>query len=58
MEGAADLYIDRAVDIQVECRRWWFLLYEGLCVCVPEACDVRVTIAAILKEKVDLEIAG
>ena len=32
-------------------------LYEVL-VCVPEACDVRVTVAAILKEMLTLEIDG
>ena len=50
-------YIDRAVDIQVVHGRWWFLFYEGpvcVCVCVPEACDVRIVIAAILKKKLVL----
>ena len=27
----------------------------GLCVCVPEACDVRDTVAAILKEELTLK---
>ena len=54
MEVPQILYIDRAVDIQVVCGRWWFLFYEGP-VCVPEACDVRVTVAAILKEKLTLK---
>ena len=41
---------DRAVDVQVVHGRWWILFYEGLCVCVLEACDVRIVIAAILEE--------
>ena len=44
------LYIDTAVDIQVVRGRWWSPFYEEF-VCVPEARDVRVTVAAILKEK-------
>ena len=48
-------YIDRAVDIQVVQGRWWFLFYERLvCVCVPEACDIRIVIAAILEKKLVL----
>ena len=43
-------YIDRAVDIPVVFGRWWFHFYEEP-VCVPEACDVRVAVGAILKEK-------
>ena len=48
------LHIDRAVDIQVVHGKWWFLFSEGP-VCVPEACDVRVTVAVILKEKLTLK---
>ena len=47
-------YIDRAVDIQVVQGRWWFPFYEELHVCVPEACNVRIVIAAILKKKLAL----
>ena len=55
MEVPQILYIDRAVDVQVVCGRWSFLFYEGLCVCVAEACDVRVRFAAILTEELTLK---
>ena len=50
-------YIDRAVDIQVVRGRWWFPFYEELHVCVPEACNVRIVIAAILKKKKKKKLA-
>ena len=53
MEVPQIQYIDRAVDIQVVRGRCWFLFYEGP-VCVPEACNVRIVIAAILKKKLVL----
>ena len=54
--GAADsVHRQSTVDIQVVQGRWWFLLYVGpVCVCVPEACDVRIVIAAILEKKLVL----
>ena len=53
MEVPQIQYIDRAVDIQVVHGRWWFLFMRS-CVCVPEACKVRIVIAAILKKKLVL----
>ena len=57
MEMPQILNIDRAADVQVVHGRRWFLIHEEL-VCVPEACDVRVTVAAIFEREVDLEVAG
>ena len=54
MEVPQIQYIDRAVDIQVVHGRWWFLFFMGP-VYVPEACDVRLMVAAILKEKLTLK---
>ena len=51
MEVPQILYIDRAQWISRLCAGdGGSYLYEEP-VCVPEACDVRVTVAAILKEK-------
>ena len=56
MEVPQIQYIDRAVDIQVVRGRWWFPFYEELhvCVCVPEACDVKIAAITILKKKLAL----
>ena len=48
------LNIDRAADVQVVHGRRWSLIHEEL-VCVPEACDVRATVAAILNEELTLK---
>ena len=53
MEMPQILNIDRAADVQIVHGRRWFLIHEEL-VCVPEASDVRVTVAAILNEELTL----